>query len=33
MHTATKAVADTLPELSVFPLTLQKKYFDLPSDE
>ena len=32
MHTATAAVAKTLPELSVFPLTLQKKYFDLPSD-
>ena len=32
MHTATKAVADTLSELSVFPLTLQKKYFDLPSE-
>ena len=30
LHTAEKTVAEALPELSVMPLTLQKKYFDLP---
>ena len=30
MHTAQRAVAEQLPELTVLPLTLQKKYFDLP---
>jgi hypothetical protein len=31
MHTATREVAEELSELSPLPLTLQKKYFDLPS--
>lgn len=31
MHTATREVAEALPELSPLPLTLQKKYFDLPN--
>ena len=30
MHTATAAVAKELADLPVLPLTLQKKYFDLP---
>ena len=32
MHTAEVGVAKTLDGLSVMPLTLQKKYFDLPTD-
>ena len=30
IHTAEKTIAEELTELSVLPLTLQKKYFDLP---
>ncbi len=30
LHTAEKTIAEGLSDLSVFPLTLQKKYFDLP---
>ena len=30
LHTAEKCVAKGISEISVFPLTLQKKYFDLP---
>ena len=30
LHTATKSIADEITEISVTPLTLQKKYFDLP---
>ena len=30
LHTAEKCVAKEISEISVFPLTLQKKYFDLP---
>ena len=30
MHTAEQDVAKEISEISVFPLTLQKKYFDLP---
>ena len=29
MHTAEESVARELPEIDVFPLTLQKKYFDI----
>lgn len=32
MHTAEAGVALQLPELDVMPLTLQKKYFDLPDE-
>ncbi len=32
MHTAEAGVALQLPELDVMPLTLQKKYFDLPEN-
>ena len=31
-HTAVASVAEELSELEVFPLTLQKKYFDLPAE-
>lgn len=31
MHTAEKSVADEISEVSVMPLELQKKYFDLPN--
>ena len=31
MHTAVESVAKELPELPVLPLTLQKKFFDLPN--
>ncbi len=30
LHTVEKTIAEGLSEISVFPLTLQKKYFDLP---
>ena len=30
MHTAEKTVADSISEIPIMPLTLQKKYFDLP---
>ena len=30
IHTAEKKVAESLEDISVMPLTLQKKYFDLP---
>jgi len=30
MHTAEKSVAEEISEIPVFPMTLQKKYFDLP---
>ena len=30
MHTVEKSIADGLDGLQVLPLTLQKKYFDLP---
>ena len=32
MHTAEAAVAEQLGEIAAMPLTLQKKYFDLPTD-
>ena len=31
LHTAEKKVAEKLPDLPVLPLTLQEKYFDLPT--
>ena len=30
LHTAERRVAEEISEISVLPLTLQKKYFDLP---
>ncbi len=33
MHTAEKSVAEEISEIPVMPLTLQKKYFDLPIDK
>ena len=32
LHTAKKQIAEGLSELPILPLTLQKKYFDLPQD-
>lgn len=32
LHTAEKQIAEGLSELPILPLTLQKKYFDLPQD-
>ena len=31
LHTATKSIAEGIAEIPVMPLTLQKKYFDLPN--
>ena len=32
LHTAEKKIAEEISEIPVFPLTLQKKYFDLPQE-